>query len=246
MKLECYPMDPRPPELAPGRPDRDWMDAFVHRHPYKCLPLIMANTTGWEMLCPMDLTIEWNGGPHQQDLVVRPDRPHPDFSRFAQSHFSGGVVTFHTGYMFRTDPGWAVWAMGPPNHIKDGVQPLSGIVETDWLPFPFTMNWILTRPGQVKFKKGEPFCFITLMEHRKVEEVQPVLRTLDSDPVFRGQYEAWSRQREGFNKRLAQGDPETAKQAWQRFYFKGEMPEDVGEAPKSHVNKRRLKPVKVI
>ena len=25
MILECYPMLPRPPELVPGSPDRDWM-----------------------------------------------------------------------------------------------------------------------------------------------------------------------------------------------------------------------------
>ena len=31
------------------------------------------------------------------------------------------------------------------------------------------------------------------------------------------------------------------KEAWQRFYFRGEMPDDTGPAPKAHVNKRRLK-----
>ena len=162
-----------------------------------------------------------------------------------QSHFSGGVLTFHTGYLFRTDPGWAVWAMGPPNHVKDGIQPLSGLIETDWLPFPFTMNWVFTRPGRVKFSKGEPYCFITLMEHRRLEAVQPVMKTLESDPVLREQYEAWREERGAFNNRLAKGDPETAKQAWQRFYFKGEMPAETGAAPESHVNKRRLKPMKL-
>ena len=32
-----------------------------------------------------------------------------------------------------------------------------------------------------------------------------------------------------------------SKEAWQRYYFKGEFPEETGEAPKDHVNKRRLK-----
>jgi hypothetical protein len=136
--------------------------------------------------------------------------------------------------------------MGAPNHVKDGIQPLTGMVETDWLPFPFTMNWIFTRPGRVRFKKGEPFCFITLTEHRKIEEVQPVMRSLESDLTLKGQYEAWLRERDSFNRRLFKGDPEAAKQAWQRFYFKGEMPAETGgQAPESHVNKRRLKPMKL-
>ena len=69
-----------------------------------------------------------------------------------------------------------MWAMGPPNHIKDGIQPLAGLVETDWLPFPFTMNWLFTRPGTVRFEKGEPFCFITLAQDKPLEEFEPVIR----------------------------------------------------------------------
>ncbi|NEX94372.1 DUF6065 family protein [Caulobacter sp. 17J65-9] len=245
MELECYPMGPRPPELVPGRPNRDWMDAFASRHPYRCLPLTMANTTGWEMLCPMSFTAEWNGGPTQNDITLTPERLHPDFAHFAQSHFAGGVLTLHPGYMFRTPPGWQVWCGGSPNQVKDGIQPLSGLIETDWLPFPFTMNWKFTRPGRVKFQKGEAFCFITLVQHQKIEQFEPVMKVMERDPVLQGQFEAWNRQRTEFNKRLANGDPDTVKEAWQRFYFKGELPEDTGPAPAGHVNKRRLKPVRM-
>ena len=117
------------------------------------------------------------------------------------------------------------------------------MVETDWLPFPFTMNWIFTRPGRVKWEKGEPFCFITLMEHRKLEDVQPIVRSLDRDPEIHGQFEVWNRERSNFNRRLSSGDPDTVRESWQRFYFKGEIPEE-GPAPVDHVNKRRLKPIK--
>ena len=134
-----------------------------------------------------------------------------------------------------------MWARGAPNLPKDGIAPLDGLVETDWLPFPFTMNWRFTRPGQVRFEKGEPFCFITPIEHRKVETMQPVIRTLESNPVMHGQFEAWNRSRTDFNTRLASGDPDAAKEAWQRFYFKGEVPEALGTAPATHANKRRLK-----
>ena len=246
MELECYPTAERPPEIVPGRPQRAWMDRFAERHPYRCLPLTMANTTGWEILSPMAFTAEWNGGVMQEDIKLFPDRPHPDFHNFVKSHFSHGVMTFHPGYLFRTPPGWSMIAQGPPNHVKDGIQPLAGLVETDWLPFPFTMNWIFTRPGRITFEKGEPFCFINLIEHKKVEQFQPVIRTLDSNPVMKGQFEAWNRQRTDFNTRLASGDPDAAKEAWQRFYFKGELPEEAGgEAPADHVNKRRLKPIKL-
>ena len=245
MELECFPTTERPPELVPGRPQRAWMDRFASRHPYRCLPLSMANSSGWELLCPTAFTAEWNGGNMQTDITLKPDNPNPDFHKLATSHFSHGVLTFHSGYLFRTPPGWSMWVMGPPNHVKDGIQPLAGVVETDWLPFPFTMNWIFTRPGRITFEKGEPFCFINLIEHKKVEQFQPVIRTLDSNPTMKGQFEAWNRARTDFNQRLAGGDPDAAKEAWQRFYFKGELPEDLGAAPATHSNKRRLKSPRV-
>ena len=240
MELECYPMTDRPCDLVPGRQSRNWMDAFVGRHPYKCLPLSMANTTGWEILCPFGFTAEWNGGPRQEDIKITPDRPQVDMEHFVTSHFSSGVLTLHPQYLFRTPPGWGMLATGAPNHIKDGIQPLTGLIETDWLPFPFTMNWLFTRPARIRFEKGEPFCFIQPIEHRKIEQFEPVIRSLDSNPGMKGQFEAWNRQRTDFNTRLASGDPEAAKEAWQRFYFKGELPEAMGAAP-THVNKRRLK-----
>ena len=246
MELECYAVDPRPPEIVPGRPQRGWMDAFTDRHAYRCLPLNMANSTGWEILCPMGFTIEWNGGIHQNDITLRSDHVHADFEDFVKSHFSHGIVTFHPGYLFRTPPGWSMWAMGPPNHFKDGIQPLTGLVETDWLPFPFTMNWKFTRPGRVRFDKGEPFCFITLAQDKLLETVEVTRRSLESEDALRDQYLAWHRHRSEFSTKLAKGDPETVKAAWQRFYFKGELPEEAGPAPKAHVNKRRLKAPRLV
>jgi hypothetical protein len=74
MELECYPTTERPPEIVPGRIERDWMDAFAARHAYRCLPLNMANTSGWELLTPVAFTAEWNGGLTQADIC---SAPHP-------------------------------------------------------------------------------------------------------------------------------------------------------------------------
>jgi hypothetical protein len=244
--LECYPMASRPPDIVPGRAPRGWMDRFTERHPYRCLPMTMANCSGWEMLCPVGFTAEWNGGVGSADLVVTADHPFPDFSDFAKSHFAHGVLTMHPGYLFRTPEGWSMWVMGPPNHIKDGIQPLVGLVETDWLPFPFTMNWHFTRPGKVRFEKGEPFCFITLAQDRALESFDLVQKRIDAHPDLRGQYDAWHKQRDDFNKALFRGDPEAVKAAWQRYYFRGELPEETGaKPPAAHTNRRRLKALKL-
>ena len=98
-----------------------------------------------------------------------------------------------------------------------------------------------TLPGRVHFDKGEPFCFLTLLQDHPLHEIQPVIRPLDRNPELRHQYDVWEKQRTDFNRRIFRQDPEATKEAWQRYYFKGEYPEEVAPAPEGHVNKRRLK-----
>jgi hypothetical protein len=250
MKLTCYTLENEEhlPKMIPGGPERDWMEAFGDRHPYRCLPLVIANTTGWELQSPYSFTAWWTGGPLKEDIQVRPDDDTPldIVERFATSHFTKGVLTFHTGYLFRTEPGWDTWVGGAPNHVKDGIQALSGIVETDWLPFPFTMNWHFTRPGYVSWKKGDPFCFVMPVPHHSLDAMQPILKSIETDQDLKRQYEAWGQSRNKFLDNLENKDPETLKQGWQRHYFKGDLVSgDQRPEGQVHVNRRRLKaPVK--
>jgi len=160
--------------------------------------------------------------------------------RFARSHFGEGIVTFEPGYLFRTNPGWALWVRGIPNLVKDGIAPLDGLVETDWLPMPFTMNWRFTRPGTIQFEAGEPFCFITLVPHAQLDTVAPRLASLDEDFDLKAAYVVWSQSRKAFIAQLAARDPGALKQGWQRYYIRGEGP-NLEEPPNYHLTKRRLR-----
>ena len=240
MQLDCYKIYQTAPEIVPGRSRREWMDAFTDRHPYRCLPLTMANATGWEILCPIDLEIEWDGGMMEDGIELRSPAGDAAVQAFAGSHFRHGIVTMHTGHLFRTPPGWGVWCSAAPNWPKDGICALSGLIETDWLPFPFTMNWQMTRPGIVEFKKGEPFCFITLMEHNRLEEIQPRIHQLDDNAELKAEYDIWRESRTDFNARLQSREAQAMKDRWQRNYMRGQTAAgDVGSS--DHKTKRRLK-----
>jgi hypothetical protein len=239
MKLKMFALSSNPPKVVPASPTRQWMDDFPARHAYRCLPLAIANSYGWEILSPYTFSIRYNGGKKGEDLIFKPKGEAPFLSHFVTSNFTHGIVTFHTGYMFRTEPGWHLMATGPLNKPKDGIVPMTGVIETDWLPYPFTMNWQLTRPGTVTFEEGEPICHVFPVVANKLEEIEPEIFDVGDDPELEGQYKAWREKREEFMSRFREKDPATLKQAWQRFYFKGEFPDGrTTEAP--HVNKLRL------
>ena len=237
-QLTCYPLLPGAPALVPGRPDRNWMDLTSERYAYRCIPLSIANASGWEISLPFAFEAVWFGGETMDAIQFRSRDER--VRQHVTSHFGHGVITFHTGWLFRTSPGWAVWTRGAPNTVKDGIVALDGLVETDWLPFPFTMNWRFTRPGVVRFEAGEPFCFITLAPHGLLDAVEPRIASLDDDPALKQAYESWSASRSDFGKRLSARDPAAVTEKWQRTYVQGRGGIE-GGAPVYHLSKRRLK-----
>lgn len=239
-RLTCYQIHGKAPRIAAAPADRAWMDATEKRFAYRCLPLTIANAMGWELLSPARVTAEWNGGRELTDMTVTVDDPAWGESKLASSHFGHGILTFQTGYLFRTEPGIGVWARGTPNRPKDGIAPLDGITETDWLTFTFTMNWQFTRPGQVTFERDEPFCFMTLLAYRALEEVRPEIVPIASDPQLAAAYQAWRTARLDFIDRLMKNEAEAARQGWQKFYVRGNENPSGTQPSATHTSKVKL------
>lgn len=239
-ELLCYRVQPDAPKIVPARSERAWMDRTNERFAYRCIPLSIANASGWEILIPRSIEATWFGGDALSDMHVRWTDGGNGHERLAVSHFGHGVLTFHTGWLFRTPPGWAVWARGSPNSHWGKIVPLEGLVETDWLALPFTMNWRFTRPGTVRFPEGEPFCFITLAPHGVLDSVQPRLADLADAPGLKAAHDDWAAGRADFNARLKHREPSAVAQGWQRTYVRGK---GAGEdKPAYHLSKRRLQP----
>jgi len=225
--------------LEPAPSDRDWMDQTHQRYAYRCLPLVIANQAGWMIRNPTEFTVRWNGGNQLGDLKLRfPAESHENRIR---SHFGHGILTFSIPYLFRTPPGINLWVKGPANMFKDGIQPLEGVVETDWSDATFTMNWKVTRRNAtIRFERGEPICMIVPLPRGLAESLDPVSEPLQADPDQLTRYEQWRESRRIFNENLQQLDPATVERGWQKDYMRGL---DVGGQPvESHQTRLHLRP----
>lgn len=242
MVVKLHALTEHPPEVRPARAKRQWMDDFPDRHAYRCLPLSIANAFGWEVLCPIPLEIRWNGGMTVEDIEVIGLKELPGgapVEHFCRSNFSRGIITFHLDYVIETEPDWGILATGPFNDPKPTATPLTGIVESDWLPYPFTMNWQLTRPGVTRFEEREPFCFFLPVPLRVLPNTEVQIHRLADDQTLEKRHNQFRDAREEFMQRIRAGDQDAIKEAWQRHYFVGRHPDGV-LAPE-HLNKLRLK-----
>ena len=232
--------------IRPAKPNREWMDRTPAKYAYRCIPLSAANTMGWEILNPVRCEFRWNGlTPHQQ-VFVYSER---ELRYGPKSHFGSGVVTWELPFLFRTPPEYGLVVCGPANHDKNGIVPLDGFIRSDWLPFPFTMNWRITSSDRaISFEEGEPIARVFPYPLGMLDEAQLELRDLSEDPEFRQQFQAWSNQRQTSYKQRAQQQKQSgAEEApdpdmiWNRRYQRGTGSDGAGQ---KHQTVFQVKPVK--
>jgi len=241
-KLICYETTADPIRLRPGVPDRVWMDVSSQAYAYRCLPLVIANTHGWEVLSPVAFDAVWSGGKGLDGITITPLSPFGDYPP-VMSHFGEGVLTFHVAGLFRTSPKTNLFVTGPVNRPKHGIQPLSGVVETDWAVSTFTMNWKFTAPGiPVRFEIDEPFCFFFPVARGNLEQVEPELKSInDADRETYNGYNAWRESRSKFIGDLQKPGSDAVKAGWERTYFQGKRTDGAPGAT-DHQTRIRVKP----
>jgi hypothetical protein len=140
-------------------------------HSYKCLPLVMANQWGWQILCPSDVVVTWDGSPALTGLQIEVA---PQFAPAIKSQFGAGIVTFSPPWLFRTPRGWNLYLKGPSNRWKPNCVPLEGVIETWWLNYTFTLNWKLVEPGSVFFARGESLGQLVPVPHFSFENAKAI------------------------------------------------------------------------
>ena len=241
MELTAYLHPAWAPLIRPAPATRAWMDATPDSFAYRCLPLNIANAHGWEVLSPCAFDAMWDGGAGVESVTVKlPAGIDPN--RAPVSLFGQGVLTFHVEAIFRTPQGWNLWVGGSPNRMKDAIAPLTGVIETDWSPFTFTMNWRFTRARHwVHFDAFEPFCFLFPLQRAAVESFEPAFAPLSTDPKTEERFLAWSAARDAFHDKMKHESPQAPADRWQKHYYRGvDVTGEIQAA--DHRAKLRLKP----
>jgi hypothetical protein len=217
-KLIAYQIYSTSAPIVPAPRERQWMDDSAVRAPYRCLPMVMANQYGWEILATHKVRATWDGRRVPAGIKLKKSKQVGGV--LCHTHFGEGVLTFTLPFIFRTPPGWNLMVRGPTNRPKDGLIALDGIVETDWAHSTFTMNWRFTRACTIEFAAGEPVCMIFPIQRGVIETFTPQIRSLRSKPGLQRKFHKWQVSRGEFIKGLSKRDPETVKEGWQKDYMR--------------------------
>lgn len=240
LRIIAYECVEQPMPIQTAERPRDWIENLPDRFAYRCLPLAMANQLGWEIQNPVSFSATWNGKDGLDAIKVRFD---DDESTLIGSHFGHGILTFSLGYLFRTTKSHNLYVKGPANRPKDAIVPLEGLIETDWAPFTFTMNWQFTRKRhKVRFEIGEPICCVLPYPRHYAAKFDAELKDLNDDPKLYQQFVDWRNERLAFNEELKVQGSEAAQEGWQRTYMKGQ--DQIGQSFAGHQTKIHMRDFK--
>ena len=201
--------------VVPLTAKRDWMNKSRDKFAYKCIPLNIANQYGYAVLCPEDFTLDWWGGKEEKDVDFQVTSKDDYFKDHLHSYFGGGTFTIHVDFIIRTPEGFSTYIRGVPNETKQGLKPLDAIVETDWLSYTFTYNFLLTEPGSYSFKKGEPLFVFFPIERNTVENFELIESHIKNNKELLEDFSHYH------NKRIDAIKVPLKKPVWQYFYRDG-------------------------
>jgi len=243
MKIKAYRIDESSSnmEIRKGNRQRNWMDDTISKYAYRCLPLTIANCTGWDLYAPCDFIVSWNGGNHQSDMTINYEK---DDMHFCGSGFGCGILTFHSGYIFKTSPEWNIMCTAPINEVIDWATPLTGIVETWWLNFTFTINWKLNKPGTYKHDCKIPVARIIPIPHNPIIETS--MCVLSDNQIIDDEYNDWVDDRQqllddidqSFSTQQDTGKVklDEPKTHWEKTYYTGK--DKSGQRINNHIIKK--------
>jgi hypothetical protein len=239
LTLTAYRVSHKPEmPLVPATHARDWIAQTSEGFARRCLPLMIANQAGWMILNSHSLVAVWNGSKDAAGLAVHHRGGSPPYP--AVSHFGHGILSWHIPYLFHTPPGYNLLVRGPANWPRDGVSPLEGLVETDWTPATFTMNWQLTRPDfPVLFRAGEPICMIVPQRRGELEAFHPQTFDIHTVPEIAAANREWRAGRMRFLAELPVPGSDAHRAKWQKDYFRGRTLD--GSPAPEHQTKLKLR-----
>lgn len=199
-------------DFKPASIKREWMDETAG-HAYKCLPLNIANQYGWTAYCPTNFSATWDGSNSIEAITIEKEEDTVQ----PQSHFGWGILTIPTDFIIKTNKDVSIYVRGVSNYGYEKVYPLDGLIETDWLPFPFTMNYKFKRPGTQIFKKGDPLFMVFPVQRGFIESFSITNKKYESNPELHKDYEEYFKLR---SEHLDRKDT-----SFQKFYLKGQFGE---------------------
>lgn len=147
---------------------REWMDETWSSHAYHCFPVSIANTIGYEISFPKEISFIWDG-------ISDTSPSHVKILSGEEYAFAGrgnATVSFYTNLVFKTSPNITLMHMPVPNFFIDGAQAFTSLISSSFYNDPFPSAWKITKANEViTIKENQPVATILPVPLKQISEI---------------------------------------------------------------------------
>ena len=136
---------------------RKWMDKTDNKHAYQCMPVSLANTLGWAISFPEDISFIWDGICDTQDSHIKIIKGH----RYCSTARANATVSFNTYLTFKTDENITMLAMPVPNDFNENAQCFTTLISTSFYKSMLPIAWRILKPNvEITIPAGNPVAVV--------------------------------------------------------------------------------------
>jgi hypothetical protein len=157
---------------------RDWMESTGEKHAYKCFPVSIANTLGYELSLPVDVSFIWDGINDSSSEHVKV----LSGEEFISNSRANATVSFKTGIVIKSNKNVSFLHMPVPNLFNDLYQAFTTIISTSFFDQEFPSAIRILKPNTViTIKAGEPFVTLLPISLAELSNIELNLKDFEMD-----------------------------------------------------------------
>jgi hypothetical protein len=136
---------------------RDWMDDTPGKHAYRCYPVTTANTVGWTLSAPFDISFVWDG-------INDTTGDHIKVIEGVENTYTGrgqSSLSINSGIIIESEKDISVLTITPQNYFYKDFEVISSLISTSFMDkeFPVAIK-ALTPNKTITIKAGQPIATI--------------------------------------------------------------------------------------
>lgn len=156
-KIFVYTEDNNPAIIKQLSVKRDWMDDTPNKHAYQCMPVSLANTLGWGISFPKDISFIWDGICDTSDSHVKILSGH----RYCSPNRGNATISFNTYLTVKTDDNTTTLIMPVPNDFNENFQCFTNLLSTSFYRSSIPIAWRILKPNvEITIPAGTPVATI--------------------------------------------------------------------------------------
>jgi hypothetical protein len=195
--LKAYKRSPYAVNINPLPVQREWMDNTPDKHAYRCYPVTTANTVGWTLSLPYDLSFIWDGvndtaGDHVEII---------DGKDYAYTGRGQSSVSIRTSVILTSEKDISVLTITPQNYFYEDFEVMSSLISTSFMDKEFPLAIKARTPNKIiTIKAGSPIATIIPISLTRLKEQSIEILDFIETPEYNARTKAYGDAAQEVNK----------------------------------------------